>query len=236
MICTRCGAMNSDGALFCLKCGNRLEVRNDNPMLSLPTSPYEQPQFTNYGSADAPYSPPPLVANPGNRPVSFNQSPNNNRGMYLIIITVLVIMLIGAGFFVGILLGKSNFQPNAGNTQSITNVTPAITSTATPVLPSPTPTHTLSTFTQAPLSDGRLQAWQSAPHAHWIQTRWIYNGQWTAWVPSSYPPSDSGVSGLYSFIKQDITYFEVWLDDGSCWQIHKLSTWSNDNWTPFYPC
>ena len=160
MVCTRCGANNSNEALFCQKCGKRLEVINDRP--TLPASPYEYSPYTNYGSPEPTYPPPPPTVISENIVKPFTQTHTYNRKIYLTIITALVIMLIGAGILAGIILGRGGFQTNAGNTQSITGVTPTLARVL------PTPTHTLSTFTEAPLSDGRLQAWQSAPHAHWI--------------------------------------------------------------------
>jgi hypothetical protein len=108
--------------------------------------------------------------------------------------------------------------------------------TPTPVPPTPTPVPaTLST--QAPLSDGRVQAWQTTSHAHSIETRWTQsNGQWTAWITGDYPPSKAGVIGMSADTLQSITYFTVHLDDGSCWQQHKLSTSSASGWTPYSSC
>ncbi len=155
MFCTHCGSGNSEEALFCQKCGKQLEAtNNDSPTLlaSPPISapPYESSPFTTYGPSEPIYPPPPPVEPPYSALNPYEIGPStrtSSNRKYLIIITILVVMLVGGGVFVGILLGKGNSQVNTGHT-------PGIAKTIAP----PTPT-------QIPATQVAVQAdsdWQSS--------------------------------------------------------------------------
>jgi hypothetical protein len=134
MICSQCGANNSDEAIFCQKCGKRLETRGQNESTLLsppPISPYENFPYAAPGLSEPNYPPPP----PG-IPYEYTSTPYEPKPplrphsyrRYLIVIAVLVMILLSAGFFeLGQLL-KGNAQ---GNT---TTVTPTAIPSSTPSL------------------------------------------------------------------------------------------------------
>jgi regulation of enolase protein 1 (concanavalin A-like superfamily) len=64
MICSQCGANNSDEDIFCQKCGKGLETtgQNESTLLSpppVPASPYENFSYIYPGSSEPNYPPPP---------------------------------------------------------------------------------------------------------------------------------------------------------------------------------
>ncbi len=199
----------------------------------------------------------PPTPTPPNPPIQPQRRPFYKRPASLSIgVTLLILIFIGAS----IIRSIASLQENSAlhvqavsqtATPTKTNVfpisTPIVKASPTPTptdtplptqTPTPTPTNSLKLYVEVPLSDGRIEAFRSEPHAHLIQSRWWVdmNGDWSDWITSSYPPSEAGVIGLDGYIQQGITYHIVLLDDGTCWQIHKLSTSSYDNWTSFYPC
>jgi hypothetical protein len=94
-------------------------------------------------------------------------------------------------------------------------------------------------FSAATASLKKLSSVQNVAtlHAHLIETRWtLSTGQWTSWTALTYPPSNAGVTGLSADTQQSITYLTVQLDDGSCWQRHKVSPSPDSTWTSFYSC
>jgi hypothetical protein len=246
VICQQCGATNADEAIFCQKCGKRLETREqDDPTLyaPLPASPYGNAPYTIYNPSESIYPPPPPDLSSGSSFTPYQETfstRSHGSRIYLVIITILVIMLIGAGVFVGIALGKANTPGTITKTNiTATPVTMPPSPTTAPLTPTapPTQTHTII-YTEAPLSDGRIQAFMAFPHETWIMSRWWVdmNGDCNSWQGSTYPSSKSGVIGLSGYIQQGITNLKVWLDDGSCWQFQKLTTNSNSGWTDFYRC
>src|SRR5262249_43660510 len=102
-------------------------------------------------------------------------------------------------------------------------------------LANPSSTPTLYLYTQAPLSDGRPSAWRYVLHGHRIEGRWVdYTSQWTPWGVSYYPPSGGGIQEITAYTTKDgITHLTVSLDDGTCWEQHKLSPSPDDGWTLF---
>jgi hypothetical protein len=132
MICQHCGATNADEALFCQKCGKRLAmVDEDKSTLysPLPASSYEEPPYSHYNLSEPIYPPPPPALPYGSAFTPYQETvaprSHTNR-IYLSIITILVIMLVGAGVFVGIVLGKANSPGNrtAKNSNAPTGTTP----------------------------------------------------------------------------------------------------------------
>jgi hypothetical protein len=132
MICSQCGANNSDGATFCQKCGKGLETieQNESTLLSplpLPASPYENFSYTVPSSSEPNYPPPPPSIPYESISTPYEPKPplrSHSNRRYLIVIAVLVAILLSAGFYeLGQLL--------KGNSQGNTNTT---TPTAIPVI------------------------------------------------------------------------------------------------------
>ncbi len=85
MFCNQCGASNADKALFCQKCGKRLEGTAPNESTSLsppptvPASPYGSFSYasTEYGSTEPNFPPPP----PLDLPYDVLSNPYEQKGV-----------------------------------------------------------------------------------------------------------------------------------------------------------
>src|ERR1700688_2830478 len=143
MVCTHCGANNSDEDQFCQKCGKRLDaMNNDNSTLlaspPIPATPYEGSPYTNYKPPEPIYPPPPPDIPYQNMLNPYESKPfprSYGKKWYLVAIGVLiVVLLLGVG---GVELGKlvkGNPQVNSGNTQNSGHAngnTPTIIATPT---------------------------------------------------------------------------------------------------------
>ncbi len=237
MYCLSCGNGLPEEAIFCLKCGKMSpkgmsessKSEYDAPTIvsvSSPSDPYSSRPSTSYGSqpfeaeTHNPYMPPSSYVPPAPPPPPQRRSsPGFLKGL---LSGMIVILLLSGGLGSWLLLRQGALSSSAPHT---------VRPTATTV------PQTVSLSTETPLSDGRIQTWRSTLHAHSIESRWTLNtGQWSDWVASTYPPSNAGITELSAYTQQSITYFTVQLDDGSCWQQHKLTTASDSDWTSFSRC
>jgi hypothetical protein len=249
MYCLFCDNNLPEDALFCVKCGKLTsrgmsEGESENALTvaaaSSPSDPYHPRPSTSYGPQPTkggtqnthmplgPYEP--LTPPPPPRRRSSN---GFLKGLF---IGMLVMLLLSGGLGGWLLLRQGALSSSTSHTVRPTVTTQTIVqkagSTATTAAP-----QTVSLSTQTPLSDGRIQDWRSTLHSHLIESRWtLSTGQWSDWVALTYPPSNAGVTGLSADTQQSITYFTVQLDDGSCWQQHKLTTASDSDWTSFSSC
>ena len=153
MICSQCGAKNSDEAIFCQKCGKQLETTGQFASTlpsppPVPASDYENIHYPVPGSSEPNYPPPP----PGilyERTTTPDESklplrPHSNR-RYLIVIAVLVALLVGVGGFAmgqvvnGHLQGNISNMPSPSNhSETIPANTAQVSTTLTPTLGCPT--------------------------------------------------------------------------------------------------
>src|SRR5947209_878353 len=107
MICSQCGAKNSDEAVFCQKCGKRLETTGqiEFTLLSpppIPASPYKNFSYTVPNTSEPNYPPPPPSISYESTSSPYTPTPplrSHSNRRYLIVIAVLVaILLIGGSF------------------------------------------------------------------------------------------------------------------------------------------
>ena len=152
-MCSQCGAKNSDEAIFCQKCGKRLETtgQKESTLLSplpVPASPYENFSYPVPDASKPHYPPPPPGIPYESTSTPYEPKPplrpHSNR-RYLIVIAVFVAMLVGVGGFELGQLVNGHQQGNSSNTPSPSNdsgTIPANTAQAsttfTPTLGCPT--------------------------------------------------------------------------------------------------
>jgi hypothetical protein len=173
MYCLSCGNSLPEEALFCEKCG-KLTIKGMSEResesttvasASSPSDPYYSRPSISYGTlapsggTQNPYAPAnpyePLAPPP---PPRRRTSPGFLKGL---LSGMIVILLLSGGLGGWLLLRQGTLFPLTPHTQG---------PKATPSLP-PTPTsvpQTVNISTQIPLSDGRVEAWQSTVHAHVI--------------------------------------------------------------------
>src|ERR1700682_721853 len=118
MLCIHCGAENSVTAIFCQKCGKRLETTEQNEPTLLspsgePASPYENLFYTVPDSSGPIYPPPPPGIPYGSTSTSDQPSPSPPRrrlsaGLTSLIVGVVFLLIAGSG----VIYYTTVFQPN----------------------------------------------------------------------------------------------------------------------------
>lgn len=114
--CDNCGAMRDSNDAFCGNCGKPFRISSSGHSYTTlpskgPLSSHRTPTLNTTQSGYIPVPP----TQPGYPPRS--SSPLQRNKVYLTIIAVLVLLLIGAGFFIGMQIGK-------GNTSAVISTTP----------------------------------------------------------------------------------------------------------------
>ena len=148
MICSQCGANNSDEAIFCQKCGKQLETTGqiEFTLLSpppVPASPYENFSYTVPGSSERNHPPPPPSIVHESTSTPYEPKPplrSHSNRRYLIVIAVLIALLIGLGGFEVGQLVKGNQQGAISNTSSLSNHSGTVPANTTQVSTTLSPT------------------------------------------------------------------------------------------------